>query len=74
MLRISDIELKQNARSHGYRPEMLEKVYHLLDLLDEFMVVPYLSDRLVLKGGTAINLFCSDQFPRLSVDRVSRRH
>ncbi len=68
MLRISDTELKQNARSNGYRPEMLEKVYHLLDLLDEFMAVPYLSDRLVLKGGTAINLFCSDQFPRLSVD------
>jgi predicted nucleotidyltransferase component of viral defense system len=68
MLRISDSELKQSARSHGYRPEILEKVYHLLDLLDEFMAVPYLSDRLALKGGTAINLFCSDQFPRLSVD------
>ena len=68
MLRISDSELKQSARSNGYRPEILEKVYLLLDLLDEFMAVPYLSDRLVLKGGTAINLFCSDQFPRLSVD------
>ena len=32
------------------------------------MAVPYLSDRLALKGGTAINLFCTDQFPRLSVD------
>jgi hypothetical protein len=68
MLRISNIELKQSARSNGYRPEILEKVHLLLDLLDEFMAVPYLSDRLVLKGGTAINLFCSDQFPRLSVD------
>lgn len=68
MLRISDTELKQSARSNGYRPEILEKVYLLLDLLDEFMAVPYLCGRLVLKGGTAINLFCSDQFPRLSVD------
>lgn len=68
MLRISDQELKQEARSRGYRPEMIEKVYHLLDLLEEFMSVPYLSDRLALKGGTAINLFCTDQFPRLSVD------
>jgi len=68
MLRISDQELKQEARSRGYRPEMIEKVYHLLDLLEEFMSVQYLSDRLALKGGTAINLFCTDQFPRLSVD------
>jgi predicted nucleotidyltransferase component of viral defense system len=43
-------------------------VYRLLDLLNEFMAVPYLSDRIVLKGGTAINLFCSDHFPRLSID------
>jgi predicted nucleotidyltransferase component of viral defense system len=68
MLRISNQELRQEAKSRGYRPEMIEKVYHLLDLLEEFMAVPYLSDRLVLKGGTAINLFCTDQFPRLSVD------
>lgn len=68
MLRISDRELKLEAKNWGYRPEMIEKVYHLLDLLEEFMAVPYLAERLVLKGGTAINLFCTDQFPRLSVD------
>jgi predicted nucleotidyltransferase component of viral defense system len=68
MLKISDFELKQEAKLRGYRPEMLEKVYHLLELLEEFMAVPYLSDRLALKGGTAINLFCTEQFPRLSVD------
>lgn len=68
MLKISDFELRQEAKARGYRPEMLEKVYHLLELLEEFMAVPYLSDRLALKGGTAINLFCTDQFPRLSVD------
>lgn len=68
MLKISNQELKLEAKSRGYRPEMIEKVYHLLELLEEFMSVPYLSDRLALKGGTAINLFCTDQFPRLSVD------
>jgi predicted nucleotidyltransferase component of viral defense system len=68
MLKISEQELKQEAKNKGYRSEMLEKVYHLLDLLEEFMAVPYLSDRLVLKGGTAINLFCTEQFPRLSID------
>jgi predicted nucleotidyltransferase component of viral defense system len=32
------------------------------------MDIPFLKDRLVLKGGTAINLFCSNILPRLSVD------
>lgn len=68
MLKISEQQLKQEAKIRGYRPEMIEKVYHLLDLLEEFMAVPYLSDRLALKGGTAVNLFCTEQFPRLSVD------
>ena len=68
MLRISDQTLKQESKSQGYRPEMIEKVYHLLELLEEFMSVPYLADRLALKGGTAINLFCTDHFPRLSID------
>lgn len=68
MLNLSDEELKKEAKGRGYRPEMIEKVYHLLDLLEKLMAVPYLSDRLALKGGTAINLFCTEQFPRLSVD------
>lgn len=68
MLTISEQQLKQESKSRGYRPEMIEKVYHLLYLLEDFMEVPYLSERLALKGGTAINLFCTDEFPRLSVD------
>jgi len=68
VLKISDAEIRLEARTRGYRPEILEKVYRLLDLLNEFMAIPYLSDRIALKGGTAINLFCSDYFPRLSVD------
>jgi len=68
MLKISKESLLKEAREKGYRPEILEKVYRLLDLLEQFKNITYLKDRLVLKGGTAINLFCSDQLPRLSVD------
>ncbi len=68
MLKISEQELKLEARRKGYRPEILEKVYRLLDLLEQFMAVPYLAEHLALKGGTAINLFCTKNFPRLSVD------
>ncbi len=32
------------------------------------MAVPYLKDRFVLKGGTALNLFCFESIKRLSVD------
>ena len=40
----------------------------VLDLLTQLMSVPYLKERLVLKGGTAINLFCGNHSARLSVD------
>lgn len=40
----------------------------LLSVLAQFVAVPYLRDRLVLKGGTALNLFHFDAIPRLSVD------
>jgi len=68
MLEMSKQDLIISAHSKGYRPEILEKVYRLLDLLEQFMSVSYLKERLVLKGGTAINLFCSQGLPRLSVD------
>lgn len=68
MLTISKNDLQTKAKSNGYRPEILEKVLRLLDLLEQINNVPYLQERLTLKGGTAINLFCSDNIPRLSVD------
>lgn len=68
MLSINEQELKFIAQERGYRPEILEKVYRLLDLLEAFMAVPLLKDKLVLKGGTAINLFWTEQLPRLSLD------
>jgi len=64
----SEAAIKIEAKRRGYRPEILEKVYRLLDLLEQLMKTSYLNERLVLKGGTAINLFCTDKLPRLSVD------
>jgi len=61
-------QLISQARAGGYKPEILEKVYRLLDVFQQIMAVPFLQERLVLKGGTALNLFCFEKLPRLSVD------
>jgi predicted nucleotidyltransferase component of viral defense system len=61
-------ELLKEARSKGYKPEILEKVYRLLDIFKQLLTIEYLKDRLALKGGTALNLFYFDKLPRLSVD------
>ncbi|RKY16044.1 MAG: nucleotidyl transferase AbiEii/AbiGii toxin family protein [Planctomycetota bacterium] len=45
----------------------MEKVARLLGLLDAIATVPLLARHLILKGGTALNLFLLD-VPRLSVD------
>ena len=59
--------LQRLAGETGYQPDTLEKVLRLLDLLDEIAGDPMLSERLVLKGGTALNVFHLD-LDRLSVD------
>lgn len=64
----SKAQLLKEAKARGYKPEILEKVYRLLDTFKQILSVPYLKKRLVLKGGTALNLFHFDQFPRLSID------
>jgi predicted nucleotidyltransferase component of viral defense system len=66
-MRLSIERLTSEARSTGYRPEILEKVIHLLSLLDLLNTHPQLRGKLALKGGTALNLFLLD-VPRLSVD------
>jgi hypothetical protein len=55
------------AESTGFRAEMVEKVLHLLNLLDALNSHPFLKGKWVLKGGTALNMFMLD-LPRLSVD------
>jgi predicted nucleotidyltransferase component of viral defense system len=66
-MKISKERLEAVAETTGFRAEVLEKVIHLLSLLDGFRSHPFLNKRLVLKGGTALNLF-NFNLPRLSVD------
>lgn len=66
-MRVSRERLLRDAQATDYRPEVLEKVFQLMGLLEGFNGHPYLKDRLALKGGTALNLFLFD-LPRLSVD------
>ena len=60
--------LIKSAKLHSYKPEILEKVLRLIDVLGQFSAVPFLNERLALKGGTALNLFHFEKIPRLSVD------
>ena len=55
------------AARTGFKQDMLEKASHLINLLDMIANDDYLKDRVVLKGGTALNLFYFE-LPRLSVD------
>lgn len=64
---ISKEQLLAEAAATSFRPEILEKVHHLLSLLEAIQAHPFLQGRLALKGGTALNLFLFD-VPRLSVD------
>ena len=64
----SKTELYKVAENRGYRAEILEKVLLLLELSSQLMASKKLRDTLVLKGGTAINIFCTENLPRLSVD------
>lgn len=60
-------DLRRLAADTGFRAEILEKVVRLLSMLSGIRAHPFLSRRVALKGGTALNLFYFD-LPRLSVD------
>lgn len=64
---ISTSDVRELANEHRFSTANLEKVFRLVDLLAEIYSHPFLKDCLVLKGGTAINVFLFD-VPRLSVD------
>jgi predicted nucleotidyltransferase component of viral defense system len=66
-MKVSRQRLQAEAQTTGFRPEVLEKAIHLLNLLEGLRSHPFLKGRLALKGGTALNLFLFD-LPRLSVD------
>lgn len=55
------------AESRVFSPEVVEKVTRLCRLLADIRIHPLLGSRLVLKGGTALNLFHLG-VRRLSVD------
>ena len=57
--------LQRLADKTGHQAGTLEKVLRLLDLLQEIARDRVLADRLVLKGGTALNLFHSRSRPAL---------
>ena len=59
--------LQRLAARTGHQAGTLEKVLRLLDLLQEIARDRVLADRLVLKGGSALNLFHLD-LDRLSID------
>ena len=64
---LSKERLLKEKKDTGYRQEIIEKVIWLMELLNAISEDSYLSSRLALKGGTALNLFHFD-LPRLSVD------
>jgi hypothetical protein len=64
---LSAVDLEREAAATGFRSEVLEKVIRLIALLERLRSHPFLKSRVVLKGGTALNLFVFD-VPRLSVD------
>jgi predicted nucleotidyltransferase component of viral defense system len=66
-LKYSREYLERLAGTTGFLPDTLEKVLRLERMLTLVGEHPFLGPRLVLKGGTALNLFYQ-QAPRLSVD------
>lgn len=66
-MKYSREQLTNIAQDSGFRAEILEKVLLLMDLLVAFSEDHILKKNIVLKGGTALNLFYLN-LPRLSVD------
>ena len=66
-MRFSSSEVLSVADSTGFNATTVEKVLHLLNLLNAMNSHPFLKGKWALKGGTALNMFVLD-LPRLSVD------
>lgn len=60
-------EINSIGKETGFNQVIIEKVLHLLNLINMLNSHPFLKSKLALKGGTALNLFIFD-IPRLSVD------
>ena len=66
-MKFTPTQIRALATNSQFPPENLEKVLRLRELLIEFHKHGVLKGKLVLKGGTALNLFYLD-LARLSVD------
>ncbi|MHB9140088.1 MAG: nucleotidyl transferase AbiEii/AbiGii toxin family protein [Victivallaceae bacterium] len=66
-MRISREKVASLVKLTGFRSDMVEKVVRLINLINMINTHPVLKEKLVLKGGTALNLFIFE-IPRLSVD------
>lgn len=65
-MEINTKRMNELAKEMGFIRDNLEKMVRLLQILDVVFASPW-KDKLVLKGGTAINLFYAG-LPRLSID------
>ena len=61
-------QIQRIASEHSYTATNVEKVIRLCLILDDLNQMEEFAGKLLLKGGTAINLIAFDRLPRLSVD------
>lgn len=61
-------QIQQIAAEHSYTATNVEKVIRLCLILEDLNDLDEFAGKLLLKGGTAINLIAFDKLPRLSVD------
>lgn len=61
-------DIEAVARENNYTINNVEKILRLSFILNDLNTLPEFKGRLLLKGGTAINLVAFDELPRLSVD------
>ena len=64
---VSKKAVEEIARERKFNPATIEKVLRLMAVLNEISQTESLKNKLVLKGGTALNIFLLN-VPRLSVD------
>lgn len=60
--------IRQLATEHSYTATNVEKVIRLCLILEDLNSLDEFAGKLLLKGGTAINLVAFNSLPRLSVD------
>lgn len=61
-------QIQRIASEYSYTATNVEKVIRLCLILDDLNRLEEFAGKLLLKGGTAINLIAFDRLPRLSVD------